>query len=277
MLQKQSKSWQEFWETKALSPDVLLATDFADVINGKQKYARMCRELRALLDLQSSDAFLNVGCGSGLFESSLDGDVQKIVSLDLALNMLLMARRINRSNPPLILLQGTATQLPFIGPTFDKILANSMTHYLASDHLKMALAEFKRLLKPGGRIVIGDVEEPAPPFMTRLKQVREQAGLPGVLRRILKKAFAPVWRLYRRERERYLVARRGVQPVEKPAPIARYTRDEILRLVADVGLQGYVVQQGRGALYPHRFNLVITANSSQPSAVSSQWIDYLHL
>jgi hypothetical protein len=29
-------------------------------------------------------------------------------------------------------------------------------------------------------------------------------------------------------------------------------------LAADVGLQARVVKQGRGALYPNRFNLVIT-------------------
>jgi ubiquinone/menaquinone biosynthesis C-methylase UbiE len=181
-----------------------------------------------------------------------------MVGLDLAWNMLTLSRQLNGSRSALLLLQGTATSLPFVGPAFDKVVANSVTHYLSPDQLSLMLTDLGRLLKPGGRIVIGDVEEPSLPFIGRLRRTWDRQGWSGLLRQALKKMIALVWQLYQQERERILATRGRYQPVIKPASIYRYTPDEMIRLGTDAGFQARVVPQGRGTLYPNRFNVVIT-------------------
>ncbi len=259
-------SWQQFWEMMALSADPLLAADLIQVTNLSEKYESMCRELQSLLELTESDRFLNVGCGAGLFESWLDGAVREIVSMDLAWNMLIKARALNGHRAPVTLLQATATALPFADHTFDRVLANSVTHYLSAAELSAMLAEFRRVVKPGGRIVIGDVEEPAPPLIERLRRLARREGMAGVLRRSFSKLLGPVVQLYQHAREYYLVARGRLHPVEKPAPIIRHRREDLLRLAADQGFEGQIVEQGAGALFSNRFNMVLTVKTDRPAA-----------
>lgn len=256
-------SWQQFWEMMALSADPLLATDLVEVTNLDERYEAMCEELRSLLELTESDRFLNVGCGAGLFESRLDGAVRQIVGLDLAWNMLIKARALNDHRGRVALLQGTATALPFVDRTFDRILANSVTHYLSATELSAMLAELRRVLRPEGRIVIGDVEEPAPPLIERLRRIARREGMIGVLRRCFSRLLGPIARLYRRVREDYLVARGRLHPVEKPAPIIRHRREDLLRWAANQGFEAQIVEQGAGALFSNRFNVILTVKTSR--------------
>ena len=103
-------------------------------------------------------ASLDVGCGTGLLLDALAADEDRdqdeacLAGVDLSLEMLEKADE--RLDGRVVLAQATAERLPFTDARFDRILSSSMFHYLPRPH--EALAEWHRVLGPGGMLIIGD-------------------------------------------------------------------------------------------------------------------------
>ncbi len=56
--------------------------------------------------------------------------------------------------------QGLATQLPYDDATFDQVFSSLMLHHLTGDQKRGALAEVRRVLRPGGELHILDFGKP---------------------------------------------------------------------------------------------------------------------
>ncbi|MEO1290764.1 MAG: class I SAM-dependent methyltransferase [Chloroflexota bacterium] len=96
------------------------------------------------------ERLLDVGCGNGLYYNKLKNRQQEVdyYGLDLMPSMiehhpLTGTKRIFLSN---------AEQLPFHNDSFDIVMANHMIHHV--QNISTALAEFQRVLAPGGLVVI---------------------------------------------------------------------------------------------------------------------------
>jgi ubiquinone/menaquinone biosynthesis C-methylase UbiE len=104
------------------------------------------------LHLVSGQVVLDLGCGPGDASEALTRTGAIAIGLDYSTGMLAHAK-----TQPLLrgrLVRGDAGRLPFRTSSFDKILcANSFHHY--PDHLE-ALREMRRVLKPGGLLVLVD-------------------------------------------------------------------------------------------------------------------------
>ncbi len=100
------------------------------------------------------ERLLDIGCGTGALLASLADSAESLdlTGVDLSGEMLAVARA--RTRPPLRLAQAAADGLPFAGGTFDAVVSTSAFHYFRrpSD----ALGEVRRVLRPGGRLVITD-------------------------------------------------------------------------------------------------------------------------
>ncbi len=89
---------------------------------------------------------LDIGCGRGELSYELAKGQRRLIALDYEYHPDW------RQNPQLNFMQANALQLPFRDNTFDVIVASECLQYIAD--VKSALAEFRRVLKPAGKLVV---------------------------------------------------------------------------------------------------------------------------
>jgi ubiquinone/menaquinone biosynthesis C-methylase UbiE len=113
----------------------------------------------AILNLAGDVAgrrILDAGCGSGPIAAALRDRGAIVTGFDSSVGMLELARR--RLGPDADLhLADLGRPLPFPGNAFDDVIACSVLHYL--EDWTDPLAEIRRVLKPGGRLIAA-VEHP---------------------------------------------------------------------------------------------------------------------
>jgi ubiquinone/menaquinone biosynthesis C-methylase UbiE len=116
-------------------------------------------QLRAL-DIQEGDHVLDVGCGIGLQAlamAKLAGPKGRVVGTDLSHLMIDLAKsRTAGSELPLEFYAADALAQPFPDASFHCLRTERVLMYIKDT--AAVLAEFKRLLKPGGRIVLFDFD-----------------------------------------------------------------------------------------------------------------------
>ena len=106
------------------------------------------------LEAEPGQRLLDIGCGTGALLASLAGGGANsdLTGIDLSAEMLAVARA--RVRPRLRLAQAVAGDLPFGDATFDVAVSTSAFHYFRRP--REALDEARRVLRPGGRLVITD-------------------------------------------------------------------------------------------------------------------------
>jgi ubiquinone/menaquinone biosynthesis C-methylase UbiE len=106
---------------------------------------------------------LDVGCGTGslaILIKELHPTVD-VVALDPDPKALDRARRkANRAGLSIRFDRGFASALGYADQTFDRVVSSMMFHHLPNDDRLPALQEFKRVLKPGGRMELLDFGGP---------------------------------------------------------------------------------------------------------------------
>ena len=113
---------------------------------------------RALASLRLLDA----GCGTGSYTAVLRPYVGAIDAVDLNPSMLAVARaKLDRTTGcPVALHQSSIDALPFEDACFDAVMVNQVLHHLPDSPregwpmLRRVLAEFARVLRPGGAAII---------------------------------------------------------------------------------------------------------------------------
>lgn len=77
---------------------------------------------------------------------------------------------------------GSAAALPFAAGTFDAVASLGMLHHLGDDEAARALAEMRRVTKPGGPVVVFDAVLPEPAWRRPLAWAIRQADRGGFMR-----------------------------------------------------------------------------------------------
>ena len=118
------------------------------------------------------EVVLDVGCGTGLLTTRLVGALgaRLVTGCDLSLEMLRQASGRSRSAR---WVQGDAMHLPLRDGSVDAALSTESFHWIPDQ--AGALADLHRVLRPGGRIVIGMVT-----FRTRLAGRVAAAGAEAI-------------------------------------------------------------------------------------------------
>lgn len=99
---------------------------------------------------------LDVGCGDGTLLAELARRGAIVTGIDADPRMLAAAReRARAETVEIILVEGNAGALPFPDTTFDVVVAVTMLCFVVD--AERAVMEMARVLKPGGRVVIGDL------------------------------------------------------------------------------------------------------------------------
>jgi ubiquinone/menaquinone biosynthesis C-methylase UbiE len=113
--------------------------------------AALPEKMREILDLPENGVLLDAGGGTGRVSQFLQEKSKLTVVADPSIRMLRQAIK----KDGLIAVCSQAEQIPFSSEKFDRVIMVDALHHVA-DQSRVA-AEFWRVLKPGGRIVI---EEP---------------------------------------------------------------------------------------------------------------------
>lgn len=129
---------------------------------------------------------LDAGCGGGSFLpllGELVGPTGRLTALDLAPENIatVTARLAQDVLPcPLDTQVGSILALPFPNAHFDAVWCANTSQYLDDEHLGLALAEFRRVVRPGGLIALKEFDGSAWLISSRVPRLlarwSEQAG-----------------------------------------------------------------------------------------------------
>jgi arsenite methyltransferase len=118
------------------------------------------RELvRTALDAQTGDRVVDVGCGPGFYVNELVevvGREGSVVGLDVSADMLAVAANRAEGHDNVSFHEADATSLPVPDASFDRALAVQVLEYVQD--VPAALSEMRRALRPGGRVLVWDVD-----------------------------------------------------------------------------------------------------------------------
>lgn len=117
-----------------------------------------------LLAATPGESILEIGCGTGhcLVElAAVVGQQGRIVGVDISENMLEESREL-LIHEKVELHCGDAAQLPFPDETFDGIFTSFTLELFDTPELPQVLIEWRRVLKPGGRLVVVAISKEDP-------------------------------------------------------------------------------------------------------------------
>ncbi len=112
-----------------------------------------------LEELIGGEKILEIGFGSGVSFLNLNDTYKEIYGLDLTADVNLVQKKFTEKNIRLNLENGNILSLPYPDNYFDSVLLISILEHLKTSDQDQAFKEIKRVLKPGGQVVYGDVYE----------------------------------------------------------------------------------------------------------------------
>lgn len=141
---------------------------------------------------------LDIGCGNGALLKELAPRIKAGLGVDLSEDLLNLAEKNNESNDHISFKQVSGPELPLPDQSIDLIISMLSFRYLDWDPL---MDELKRVLRPGGRILILDmVAVPAKPIqyprliLDKFKQRSQLKKYPDFARALAKLVAHPDWK-----------------------------------------------------------------------------------
>jgi ubiquinone/menaquinone biosynthesis C-methylase UbiE len=121
------------------------------------------RSLAVASGARSGDRVLDVGCGTGFFARALAevvGPKGEVLGVDAAPEMVAHAAARSRSVANCRFEVGSAGALAYPDGSFDVLVSSLTLHHLATEEQLPAVREMRRLLRPGGRLLIAEFQAP---------------------------------------------------------------------------------------------------------------------
>jgi ubiquinone/menaquinone biosynthesis C-methylase UbiE len=126
------------------------------------------------LGLRTGDTLLEIGCGTGLLSAAAAPHCRRVTSIDVSAGLLRRAQANVSQFPNVALVRADAVRLPLLEHTVDRVLLYNVILYFGLEELDAVLAEVRRVLRPGGLLLVGDVPNPG----RRLHHLVRYQGLP---------------------------------------------------------------------------------------------------
>lgn len=121
------------------------------------------RRLLAYAGIENSEQVLDVGCGTGTLalRAARAARGVRVTGLDADASILARARRkAAREGLDITFDEGRSTALPYPDASFDLVLSTLFFHHVDDNAKRQTASELIRVLRPGGRVVVGDLGRP---------------------------------------------------------------------------------------------------------------------
>ncbi|QIS21470.1 class I SAM-dependent methyltransferase [Nocardia terpenica] len=136
-----------------------------------------------LAELRAAGAcrIADIGCGTGILTSRIERELrpERIVGVDASAGMLARARR---RSERVGWYRGPAERLPFADADLDAVVCTTAFHFFDQP---AALAEFARVLVPGGVMIVSTVGSLSLPRLARISMFPAHAPTPAELRKMV--------------------------------------------------------------------------------------------
>jgi dolichol-phosphate mannosyltransferase len=142
------QNWNEYWDQKSEKSSAAydaIATVYRNTIIKRRLEATIKREF------QSGARLLHAGCGSGQVDAGLH-EHAKITAIDISPSALAIYRRHNPQAEAVR--HASIFDLPFPDQSFDGAYNLGVVEHFQKDELARAFTELRRVLKPGGKLVV---------------------------------------------------------------------------------------------------------------------------
>lgn len=184
-MNSKEKTKQHFNQTASCyntSDDGIFVKDMYDVIVDE-------------IEKTPSGKILDVGCGNGNLFTLLPDEKYELYGIDFSENMIIEAKSNCKSKASFSV--ADAEDLPFEDDTFDIIICNASFHHYI--HPNIVLEEMHRVLKDGGKVLIGD------PYIPN--------GIRGLMNAVLRFSDNGDYHIYGLEEMENLFVNNGFTPI----------------------------------------------------------------
>ena len=152
----------------------------------------MRERILAAASVETGESVLDLGSGTGLLALAAAPLADTVWALDSSRAMCeylaIKARSARLSNVEVV--RASAVNLPLVDDCIDVVVSNYCLHELSHPDKLLALAEVARVLRPGGRLVVGDMM-----FSLDLRTARDRHLVAGKVRTIARRGIPGLWRL----------------------------------------------------------------------------------
>jgi ubiquinone/menaquinone biosynthesis C-methylase UbiE len=150
--------WKNYWNNTAL--DKSLLNQVQRNSNKKDDGLLLVEtHLVELLNLSNSDTLLDVCCGNGLITNRLSKHCSTVLGIDFSPLLIDIAIQNNTYSSVEYLVGDATTITKITNHKFDKIVLNFSFQYFNFDDGLRVVSEMKKLLKPNGLILLGDIPD----------------------------------------------------------------------------------------------------------------------
>jgi len=222
---------------------------------------------KALGGEESFGRGLEIGAGTGYFTLNLlqAGVIERGVATDISPGMLAtLSDSAERLGLDVKAVRCEATELPFSDESFDLVYGHAVLHHLPD--LEVAFTEFRRVLRPGGRIAF--CGEPSY-YGDRLAELPKRGA-----------AFvAPLWRTLMRAAPRVGIgphAESEEDELERVVDVHAFTPDQLERHARAAGLEAVRVQGEELAASLFGWANRSLEATAEPAEVPWAWRQYAH-
>lgn len=148
----------------------------------------------ALAAAQPHEVVVDVGAGTGLLTLPIAAGVDRVWAIDISPAMLeyLAVKLASAQIENVQTVVASAVSLPIVDESVDLVISNYCLHHLDDDGKRRALREAHRVMRPGGRLVFGDMM-----FGLGIADARDREVVVAKVRAMLRKGAPGVVRLIR--------------------------------------------------------------------------------